>query len=116
MNSYTTAGQFNVVNGNLVQVLSSGSILYGIVQPPADSTVTKLSVTWETSLAAAYGTFAWSGDALQWTVANITRPNNSAWLVCESQHLYINLGEHRTIPRTLICGYDIVLLGDGTCN
>ncbi|KAF8312540.1 hypothetical protein DL93DRAFT_1317094 [Clavulina sp. PMI_390] len=94
MNSYTTAGQFNVVNGNLVQVLSSGALLYGVVEHQANSSVTKLLVSWETTSANVYGTFNWSGDALQWSVANITRPNNSAWLVCESQHLYVNLGAY----------------------
>lgn len=94
LESYTTAGQFNVdSSGNLIQILSSGSLLYGIVQPPANSSVTKLTLTWETSTANAFGTFAFSGDALQWSVASITRPNLSAWLVCEDQILYINLGK-----------------------
>ncbi|TAQ90035.1 hypothetical protein B7494_g1689, partial [Chlorociboria aeruginascens] len=92
LSSYTTAGQFNVVDGQLVE-LTAGGVLYGNVQVQANSSVTKLGLTFSTT-QNSYGTFSWSGDALQWSVASITRPNLSAWLVCEEQHLYINLGAY----------------------
>ena len=41
-----------------------------------------------------YGTFDFSGDAVQWSVASIDRPNLSAWLVCANQQLFINLGAY----------------------
>ncbi|EJD37445.1 hypothetical protein AURDEDRAFT_173520 [Auricularia subglabra TFB-10046 SS5] len=66
LGSYTTAGQFNVVNGQL---------------PRADASVMKLCLSFTTTPApASAGAFTFSGDALQWTIANITRQNNSAWL------------------------------------
>lgn len=55
--------------------------------------MTKLALTFSTS-KNTYGTFAWSGDALTWTVSGITRPNNAAWLVCANQQLFINLGSY----------------------
>lgn len=90
--SHTTAGQFNIVDGQLVELISGG-FLYGVVTPPVDSNDKKLAVTFSTS-KNTYGTFSWSGDALQWTVPDISRPNASAWLVCANQQLFINLGSY----------------------
>ena len=92
LGDYTTAGQFNVVGGHLVQVKTDGSLLYGIVEPRANSTVMTLKLSWSASSAAATGTFAWSGDALTWTIPSISRPNTAAWYVCTGQITYINLG------------------------
>lgn len=99
LGSYTTAGQFNVVNGQLVQLLGDGSLLYGSVEPRADPSVMKLRLSFsKTPAPASAGTFAFSGDALQWTIANITRPNNSAWLACPdgtgAVPLFVNLGPY----------------------
>ncbi|CCO27757.1 hypothetical protein BN14_01744 [Rhizoctonia solani AG-1 IB] len=77
----STAGQFAITNGKLTQATPSGALLYANVETRADSTVTKLKVSWQTSSATS-GTFVWSGDALTWTIAGITRPNNAAWLAC----------------------------------
>lgn len=41
-----------------------------------------------------YGTFAFQGDAVTWTGPNVTRPNLSAWYVCEGQALFVNLGNY----------------------
>jgi hypothetical protein len=92
MGDYTTAGQFNIVNGQLVELIT-GELLYAVVSPPADSTVTKLAVTFSKS-PNTYGTFAFSGDAVTWTVPSISRPNIAAWLVCTGQQLFINLGPY----------------------
>jgi hypothetical protein len=92
LESYTTAGQFQVVDGQLVELVSGG-LLYAVVSPQTDSSVTKLALTFSTS-KNTYGTFAWSGDALTWSVSGITRPNNAAWLVCANQQLFINLGSY----------------------
>ncbi|KAJ6264224.1 1,4-beta-D-glucan cellobiohydrolase [Drechslerella dactyloides] len=93
MGDYTTAGQFNIVNGQLVQLINTaGTLLYGHVeQKTSDPNQTKLLLTWETG-PSSYGTFAWSGDALTWTHPSVPRQNNAAWLICEQAHPYINLG------------------------
>ncbi|KAI5799913.1 hypothetical protein EDC01DRAFT_628430 [Geopyxis carbonaria] len=89
-----TAGQFQVTSGQLVQLLdSAGTLLYGHVAERADSSVMKLQLSWDAA-PATYGSFAFSGDTLTWTHASITRPNSAAFLVCESQHVYINLGAY----------------------
>ena len=92
LDSYTTAGQFQIVSGQLVELTASG-LLYANVQVQPNSSVTKLAMTFETT-QNTYGTFAFSGDAVQWSVASISRPNLSAWLVCANQQLFINLGAY----------------------
>lgn len=92
MDSYTTAGQFNIVNGQLVE-LTTGGLLYANVEVQPNSTVMQLAVTFETT-QNTYGTFAWQGDAVTWSVPDITRPNTAAWYVCQGQQLFINLGNY----------------------
>jgi len=41
-----------------------------------------------------HGTFAWQGDALTWSAPGLTRPQASAWYVCEGQQLFVNLGAY----------------------
>ncbi|TVY24914.1 Endo-1,4-beta-xylanase D [Lachnellula hyalina] len=89
---YTTAGQFQIVDGQLVELITGG-LLYAVVEPQANSTVSKLSLSFGTEMNT-YGTFAFSGDAVQWSIPSISRPNLSAWLVCENQTLWINLGAY----------------------
>ena len=91
LGNYTSAGQFNIINGQLVELVTGG-LLYANVEMQENSTVTKLAVTFETT-QNTYGTFDFSGDAVEWSVASISRPNLSAWLVCANQ-LYINLGAY----------------------
>lgn len=92
MGDYTTAGQFNIVNGQLVELITGG-LLYAVVSPQSNSTETKLAVTFSKS-QNTYGTFAFSGDAVTWTIPSISRPNTAAWLVCTGQQLFINLGPY----------------------
>jgi hypothetical protein len=92
LQNYTTAGQFNIVNGQLVELITGG-LLYANVEVQENSNVTKLAMTFETT-QNTYGTFAFSGDAVQWSVPSISRPNLSAWLVCANQQLFINLGAY----------------------
>jgi len=91
MGDYTTAGQFNIVNGQLVELITGG-LLYAIVSPQTDNTVTNLAVTFLKS-PNTYGTFAFSEDAVTWTIPSIDRPNSAAWLVCTGQQ-FINLGPY----------------------
>jgi hypothetical protein len=98
LGSPSTAGQFNIVNGQLVQLINkSGTLLYAHVQQRPDNTTMKLKVSWATT-PDNYGTFVFSGDAVTWTVPGISRPNNAAWLACndatEGAVAYINLGPY----------------------
>ena len=95
MNDYTTAGQFNIVNGQLVELIDpvKGTQLYANVEQPANSSVVKLAMTFKAT-PNTFGTFSFSGDAVQWSTPSISRPNLSAWLVCQAQQLFINLGPY----------------------
>ncbi|KAF3903318.1 hypothetical protein AA313_de0201338 [Arthrobotrys entomopaga] len=95
MGDYTTAGQFDIVNGQLVQLINtSGALLYGHIEQQTSSSQTKLQLTWATT-PDTYGTFAWSGDAVTWTASGVTRQNNAAWLICGSNaDAYVNLGAY----------------------
>jgi hypothetical protein len=92
LGSYTTAGQFQIVDGQLQQLTSPGNFLYGVVEQNT-TTATKLGVSFGTS-KNTFGTWKWNGDDLQWSTPGITRPNLSAMLVCESNNLYLNLGAY----------------------
>ena len=91
MDNYTTAGQFNIVDGQLVELIDSG-LLYANVEVQTDNATT-LAVTFETT-ENDYGTFSFSGDAVEWSVSTIDRPNDAAWYVCTGQQLFINLGAY----------------------
>ena len=98
LNSYTTAGQFQVVSGQLVQLISGPGekpekFLYAVVDPTRVINNMSLAVSFsETN--NTYGTFKFGGDDLQWSVSDISRPNPSAWFVCTGQKMYINLGNY----------------------
>ncbi|KAK1751346.1 hypothetical protein QBC47DRAFT_434299 [Echria macrotheca] len=88
----TGAGQFNVISGQLVyNRFGAGKQQYMHVENPADKTQRKLR-TWFDATPNDYGAFAFQGDTLIWTVADITRPNAAAWLVCEGDMLFVNTG------------------------
>jgi hypothetical protein len=92
LDTYTTAGQFQVISGQLVELINSTYSLYANVIGNATNKE-KLSVVFSES-KNTYGTFQWSGDALQWTGTNVTRQNLSAWLVCGEKSLWVNLGAY----------------------
>jgi hypothetical protein len=96
LGDYTTAGQFQIVDGQLVQLVSAPGeavkLLYGVVSETRVINGNSLSVTFSDT-KNTYGKFAWSGDGLQWTAAGVTRPNASAWYVCSGK-MYINLGNY----------------------
>jgi len=97
MGDYTTAGQFQVVDGQLVQLVSAPGaatkLLYAVVSETRYINDNSLSVTFSAT-KNTYGAFAWQGDGLTWSVAGVTRPNSAAWYVCTGQQLYINLGNY----------------------
>ncbi|KAJ7178061.1 hypothetical protein C8R46DRAFT_1212779 [Mycena filopes] len=95
LGDYTQAAQFQVVNGQLIQN-AGGKNLYAIVAPPANSTVTKLGVSWSTT-PDTLGTFVFSGDSLEWSSPTVKRQQNNAWLVCPTGSIlsvFINLGAY----------------------
>ncbi|OQN96971.1 hypothetical protein B0A48_16945 [Cryoendolithus antarcticus] len=97
LNSYTTAGQFSVVNGQLVELISatatSPTLLYANVGQPATPSSSLLPVSFSTA-QNGWGSFAFSGDALTWSASNVTRGNLAAWYVCSGQQLFINTGAY----------------------
>ncbi|KAI1109126.1 carbohydrate-binding module family 1 protein [Nemania sp. NC0429] len=96
LRSSQKAGQFNIVSGQLLYNpgVSSKEPLYMWVENPTNKTQRTLE-TWFDTTKNPYGTFAFQGDTLTWTVADISRPNAAAWLVCGGNgQLYINTGAY----------------------
>ncbi|KAF2865332.1 carbohydrate-binding module family 1 protein [Massariosphaeria phaeospora] len=98
LGDYTTAGQFQIVDSQLVQLVSGAGekpekLLYGIVSETRYINNMSLSVTFSEA-KNSYGKFAWNGDGLTWSVAGLQRPNAAAWYVCTGQQMYINLGNY----------------------
>jgi hypothetical protein len=97
LGDYTTAGQFQIVDGQLVQLVSAPGapvkLLYANVSETRVINDMSLAVSFSET-KNTYGSFAWGGDDLQWSVAGISRPNKSAWYVCTGQKMYINLGNY----------------------
>lgn len=97
LGDYTTAGQFQVQDGQLVQLVSAPGettkLLYATVSPNKVINNASLAVSFTTE-KNTYGTFKFGGDDLQWSVSGVTRPNPSAWYVCTGQQMYINLGNY----------------------
>lgn len=93
----TSAGQLQVIDGQLVQLVSAPGepvkLLYAVVSEERTVNDNSLAVTFSES-KNTYGAFAFGGDDLQWSVAGVLRPNKSAWYVCTGQRLYINLGNY----------------------
>jgi len=95
-----TAAQFQITGGQLIQELPDGTQLYAVVEGPANSTVTKLKMSWSTSPASGVnaGTFVFSGDTVEWSIPTISRPQTNAWLVCPdaagNKDVYVNLGAY----------------------
>jgi hypothetical protein len=94
LESYTTAGQYNVQDGQLVANTGTGAApLYLNVEKPADLTQRALA-TWFNATKNTFGNFAFQGDALTWSTPEVQRQNLAAWLVCAEQKLYINTGAY----------------------
>ncbi|KAI0672447.1 hypothetical protein C8Q78DRAFT_1077967 [Trametes maxima] len=100
LGDYTTAAQFQIVDGQLVQLTATGTKLYATVEGRSDPSVMKLKMSWSTTPAsgADAGTFQWSGDTVEWSIPTIQRPQLNAWLVCPdadgNKDVYINLGPY----------------------
>jgi hypothetical protein len=95
--NYTNAGQFQIVDGQLVELISASAtnptLLYANVGQPATPSSTLLPVSFSTT-KNTFGTWSFSGDALEWSDASIKRPNPAAWYVCTGQSAFINTGQY----------------------
>ncbi|KAI1460265.1 hypothetical protein F4805DRAFT_388330 [Annulohypoxylon moriforme] len=96
LESYTTAGQYNVKDGQLVANTGEGSApLYLHVEKPADTAnPPRTLATSFNETENDFGTFEFQGDALTWSVPEVKRQNLAAWLVCANQALFINTGAY----------------------
>ncbi|KAF2460489.1 hypothetical protein BDY21DRAFT_369494 [Lineolata rhizophorae] len=97
MEDYTTAGQWQIIDGQLVELVSAPGepeeYLYANVAEESDVYPNTLAVT-VNETENTYGTFSWNGDAVMWSAPDLNRPNNAAWYVCEGQRLFVNLGNY----------------------
>lgn len=101
MDDASTAGQFNIIDGQLVYNTGSSAPLYMWVEDPVDKTQRALA-TWFNSTASTYGNFSFSGDTVTWTDPDVARPNTAAFYVCpgngtdatEKNALYVNTGAY----------------------
>jgi hypothetical protein len=93
LDAASNAGQFNVVDGQLVYNTGAGGELYMHVENPEDKTQRTLK-TWFSEEENDYGEFGFQGDTLTWHTSDIARPNEAAWLVCEDQQLFVNTGAY----------------------
>lgn len=98
LESYTTAGQFNVADGQLVENTGGDgqAPLYMWVERPASSSgaTPRTLATWFNATKNPFGAFAFQGDALTWSAPEVQRQNVAAWLVCKGQALFINTGAY----------------------
>lgn len=102
LDSYETAGQYNIIDGQLVYNTGSGTTdaaLYLHVEDPADKTQRALA-TWFDTTENTYGSFAFSGDTVTWTDPDVARPNTAAFYVCPGNSttgenaLFVNTGAY----------------------
>ncbi|KAK8042424.1 hypothetical protein PG994_012907 [Apiospora phragmitis] len=94
LESYTSAGQFNVVDRQLVEN-TGGQPLYMWVEKPVSGDFTQRTLaTWFNTTKNTFGAFAFQGDALTWSAPEVQRQNVAAWLVCKNQALFINTGAY----------------------
>lgn len=120
LDSYLTAGQFNIIDGQLVYNTGSGTAnaLYLNVEVPADKTQRALLTTFKTS-KNTYGAFAFSGDTVTWADPDVVRPNTAAFYVCPGKSaagenaLYINTGAYLYQTPTGCYDVDVSLIRAG---
>lgn len=94
LDSYTTAGQFNIVDGQLVNSIADPPLYMWVEQPDDTSSPPRTLATWFNTTKNPFGTFVFQGDAVTWSVDSIQRQNLAAWLVCAEQQLFINTGAY----------------------
>jgi hypothetical protein len=94
LDSHTTAGQFNIEDGQLVNKVSSPPLYLWVEEPADKANPPRTLATFFNATRNPFGSFAWQGDTLTWSVASIKRQNVAAWLVCANQALFVNTGAY----------------------
>ncbi|KAK4223479.1 hypothetical protein QBC38DRAFT_487608 [Podospora fimiseda] len=94
LDSHTTAGQFNIEGGQLVNKVSNPPLYLWVEEPADKANPPRTLATYFNTTKNPFGTFAWQGDALTWSVPSVKRQNVGAWLVCKNQALFINTGAY----------------------
>ena len=96
LESHTTAGQFNIVEGEgqLVNKVSSPPLYMWVEEPADKANPPRTLATWFNTTKNPFGSFAWQGDTLTWSVSSVKRQNVAAWLVCKGQQLFVNTGAY----------------------
>ncbi|KAK3933840.1 hypothetical protein QBC46DRAFT_348225 [Diplogelasinospora grovesii] len=94
LDSYTTAGQFNIVDGQLVNKASDPPLYMWVEEPTDKANPPRQLAAWFNTTRNPFGTFAFQGDTVTWSVPTVKRQNVAAWLVCAKQALYVNTGAY----------------------
>lgn len=95
--SPSTAAQFQITGGQLIQFLPSGTDLYASVYPPATNT-TRLKVFFQ-STPATNVTWAFQGDGVEATIPGYTQQSPGSFLMCSDvsatiPNVYVNQGAY----------------------
>ncbi|KAK1763857.1 hypothetical protein QBC33DRAFT_548756 [Phialemonium atrogriseum] len=94
LDSYTTAGQFNIVGGQLVNSIANPPLYMWVDQPADPANPPRTLATWFNTTKNPFGTFEFSGDTVTWSDPSVKRQNLAAWLVCAKQQLFVNTGAY----------------------
>ncbi|KAK2768678.1 hypothetical protein FQN54_000534 [Arachnomyces sp. PD_36] len=94
MGDHTTAGQFQITDGQFEALIDTDGTLYYLVPDEANATDKKLPLAFSKT-KSTLGTFEWQGDSVTWTADSIERSNPAAFLICTpGDELFINLGDY----------------------
>ncbi len=94
LDSYTTAGQFNIDGGQLINKVANPPLYLWVEEPADKASPPRTLATWFNTTKNPFGTFVFNGDAVTWSVPSVKRQNLAAWLVCAKQALFINTGAY----------------------
>ena len=94
LDSHTTAGQFNIEAGQLVNKASTPPLYMWVEEPADKASPPRTLATWFNTTRNPFGTFAFQGDTLAWSDPSVRRQNVAAWLVCAGQRLFVNTGAY----------------------
>ena len=94
LDSYTTAGQFNIVDGQMVNKIANPPLYLWVEVPTDKANPPRTLGTWFNTTKNPFGTFAFQGDTLAWSDPSVKRQNTAAWLICKGQAMFINTGAY----------------------
>ncbi|KAK4183996.1 hypothetical protein QBC35DRAFT_392678 [Podospora australis] len=116
LESYTTAGQFQIESGQLVNKVSKPTLYMWVEEPADKANPPRTLKTWFNATQNPFGSFAWQGDTLTWSVPSVKRQNVGAWLVCKNQELFINTGAYGYQTPSGCSDHTIHYYNDKTAN